>query len=59
MLEKKNAAIKFCEDNGLIYKLVDVGILSNDEIKKLREDGLIVFIDRYEIKYQNLFGGKE
>jgi hypothetical protein len=52
---KKEAAIKYCNENSFIYKLVDVGVLTNNEIKKLYENNLIKFLPRYENKFQNLF----
>jgi len=49
---KAKAAVKFAEANGLKYKMVDIGKLSNDEIKNLYNLGLIKFIDRYEKQYK-------
>lgn len=49
---KKEAAIKFCDNNGLKYKLVDVGILNDDKIKKLYNDGKIKFLPKYEEKFK-------
>lgn len=47
---KKEAAIKFCELNGLKYKITDIDILSYQEILDLYNRGLIQFIDRYADK---------
>lgn len=52
---KTEAALKFCEINGLVYKKRDIGILSELEIKKLHDNGDIKFLDRYEIKYKEKF----
>lgn len=44
---KKDAAICFCEANGFVYKLVDLGRISNAQIMLLYESGELVFTDRY------------
>lgn len=54
VIRKKEAAIKFCEKMGLKYKLVDVGKISDTEIKTLYDNGLIIFLPRYEEKYNLL-----
>lgn len=54
VIRKKESAIKFCVENNLTYKLVDVGILTNDEIKKLHDNNLLIFLPRYEEKYKKL-----
>ena len=56
VIRKKEAAIEFCKERGLIYKLVDVGTLNNNEIKNLYQNDLIKFLPRYENKYIELFG---
>lgn len=56
VVRKTEAALKYCELNGLIYKKRDIGILSNLEIKNLYENGNIKFLDRYEKKYKEMFG---
>lgn len=58
VLRKKEAAIKFANEFNFKYKLVDVGKLTDLEIKKLYDNGLIKFIDRYEKLYQEKFNGK-
>jgi hypothetical protein len=45
-------AIKFCDNNGLKYKLVDVGILNDNKIKKLYNDSKIKFLPKYEEKFK-------
>jgi hypothetical protein len=55
VVSKKGAAIKFCDSNNFKYKLVDVGILSNDEIKNLYLNGEIKFLPRYEEKFKNKY----
>jgi hypothetical protein len=56
VVRKTEAALIYCELNGLVYKKRDIGILSNLEIKYLYENGYIKFLDRYEIKYLKNFG---
>jgi len=55
VLLKKESALKFCEENGLTYKLIDPVNLTNQNIKELYDKGLIRFIDRYEKKYNDKF----
>lgn len=55
VVRKKEAAIRFCDNLGLKYKLVDIGVMSTDEIKKLYVSGKIQFLPRYEKKYKELF----
>jgi hypothetical protein len=45
---KKKAAEDFCKANGLEYRLEDPVALPIAEVKSMREQGLIVFTDRYE-----------
>ena len=52
---KKVSAEKFCEENNLIYKLVDIDPVTNDEVCNLRLTGKILFTDRYEKKYVKLY----
>jgi hypothetical protein len=56
VVRKTEAALKYCEINGLVYKKRDIGVLSNLEIKYLYENSDIKFLDRYEEKYLKLFG---
>jgi hypothetical protein len=58
VLRKKEAALNFCEVNKFKYKLVDVGKLTDEEIKKLYSDKLIKFLPKYEIKYKKLINEK-
>lgn len=52
--EKKFAALKFCEDNNLIYKLTTpIKTLKLEDIKILIENKEIIFTKRYEEKYKN------
>jgi len=55
VVRKKEAALIFCNNNNLIYKLIDIGVLTHEEIKSLYDNQLIKFLNRYEIKYQKLF----
>lgn len=53
---KKVAAVIWCDKNGFIYKLTEcIKPLTEYDIKKLKEENLIKFIERYEIKYQKLY----
>jgi hypothetical protein len=56
VIRKKNAAIEYCLTNDLIYKMVDIGKISDEEIKTLKENGFIIFLPRYEKKYKEMFG---
>ncbi len=52
------AAELYCKENKLIYKIVtedDIHVLSTDEVSQLRENNEVVFIDRYEKKYQERY----
>ena len=51
---KSKAAIKFCKENKLKYKLIDTIKISIDEIKILHESKKIKFIERYEVKFKEL-----
>lgn len=60
ILEKKYAAEKWCESNGLEYKIIsdeEFNLLTNEEIKNLHDTGKIVFIDKYEQKYRRKYNG--
>lgn len=52
VLRKKSAAIEFAKKHNLKYKIVDVGRLTDVEIKNLYDTGKIKFIDRYEKLYK-------
>lgn len=56
VIRKKQAAIEFAREHNLKYKLVDVGRISDEEIKVLYDTGLIKFIDRYERLYKEKIG---
>jgi hypothetical protein len=49
---KKEAAEKFCKQHDLTYELIDPGMLSHAEIKSLHDSRLLIFLPRYETKYQ-------
>jgi len=55
VLEKKEAALLFCEKNGYIYKIVNPKRMGNKEIMDLYNLGNIKFIDRYEEKFKNKY----
>ena len=51
---KKESAIKFCEKNGYIYKIIDVLFsLDFEKIKTLYENGDIIFTEKSKMKYIN------
>ncbi len=56
---KKEYAEKWCKKNGYAYIIIDdsqFNILSNKEIKELKEKNKIKFGDKYERLYQTRFG---
>lgn len=53
IINKKNAAEEFCKKNGLIYKLREVPKMSDDEILLLYQNGELVWIDRYKVKFED------
>ena len=55
VVKKKEAAKLFCKDNNLIYKLMDIGCLSEEKIVYLRNNNLIKFTDRYEQKFKERY----
>lgn len=55
VIRKKEAALKYCDINGLKYKMIDIDKLENYEIKSLYENSLITFLPRYEMKYKEMF----
>lgn len=55
---KEEAAIKWCKENNLEYKIIDnteFDRLSLDQIADLRNANLIKFIDRYEKKFKEIY----
>ena len=52
---KAKAARKFCKEKGLTYKIEDVKILSEKEIKNLYDNRIIKFTNRYEKKYNERY----
>jgi hypothetical protein len=50
---KKSAAKIYCEENDLIYKLREPPKLSDEDILKLYNEGNLVWIDRYQIKFED------
>ena len=53
---KREGALKFCDENGFIYKTRDIGCISDEEIKKLYNEGVIQFTDKYEYKFKKHYG---
>ena len=52
VIRKKESAIIYCEKNNLTYKLVDIGVITDKEIEILYNNKMIVFLNRYEIKFK-------
>ena len=51
---KQKAALEFCKKRGLVYKIVDVIKLSQQEIKQMHDNNMIKFTKRYENKYNKM-----
>lgn len=56
ILCKTKAAIKFCKQNNLKFRLVDCQKLSNKEICNLVNNKQVKFLHRYYIKYLEKYG---
>ena len=54
-VKKKEAAINFCKDNGLEYRIVDVDIMNIDDILNLWLKKEIKFVEKYEERIQVIF----
>jgi hypothetical protein len=51
---KKEAAIKFCNEHNFIYKLTECAKqITFEEIKRLIEEEKLLFIDKYQKKFNN------
>jgi len=50
-IRKKNAAIKYCKNNNMEYRMVDVKLLDVNQLKHLYEKKMIKFLKKYEEKY--------
>ena len=55
VIYKKNAAIKYCNENNLIYKIISPQILKISEIRKKYLCGDIIFIDKYDKKFKEKY----
>ncbi len=53
-LLKKQAAIQFCKDNGLEFKMVDVKLLETDQFVSLYRDGKVRFNKKYRERMELL-----
>jgi hypothetical protein len=51
-IAKRKGAEKFCESNGLKYEMVDCEKISFDKLKSLVESKQVIFLDRYQEKYE-------
>ena len=52
---EKDAAEKWCRENGYEYLLIEPNKLSSEEILKLYNSGEIKFTDRYEQKFKERY----
>ncbi len=52
---KKEVAEKFCLENNLTYKIIDIERLSDDKMKQLYLNNEIKFIERYDKKWRDRF----
>jgi hypothetical protein len=59
VIRKTKAALNYCELNGLKYKKIDIGILTDNEIKNLYIKGEIKFLPKYEEKFKNKYYEKQ
>lgn len=55
VIRKKEAALIWCKNHNLIYKLSECKKLTTEEIKNLRNNNIIKFIDRYESKFKEKY----
>jgi hypothetical protein len=54
VLLKKEAAIRFCEERGLKYKLIDpIKLVTKIELMKKIEMGELQFLEKYQLKLNN------
>ena len=54
VMAKRDAALEFCSQKGLVYQLLDPGKIDKEELKKLHDTGVVRFMDRYEKRYLEL-----
>ena len=52
---KELAAMNFCEARGWMYCVVDPPAITEHEIKMLHDNQTIIFMDKYEIKFQKRY----
>lgn len=50
---KKEAAFKYCEENNLEYRMIDVKILDTSKIIELFKNGIIKFTKKYDERIRN------
>lgn len=55
---KKEAATKWCNLNGLVYKITSCIILTDNEIKELIQNNTVELTNRYKLKYNEQFKQK-
>lgn len=56
---KKKAAEEYCSKNNLVYELIDPEPLPVETIKELRNNGTIVFTERYEQRFEVYLTNRE
>ena len=58
IINKSKAAEDFCKKNKLIYSLIDIEKLSHEEIYSLYEKKDLIWIDRYQKKFEERYEKK-
>lgn len=48
---KQKAAEAYCASRGLVYEIIDPGVLSDEKVKALYDSGDVRFTDRYKQKF--------
>lgn len=52
ILAKSNAATEYCKQNNMVFKIIDSLKLSTKQVKELLNSKLLVFQERYAIKFE-------
>lgn len=55
VISKMNAALEYCKNNNLEYKLIDPIILTSPEILQLYKSHLIKFLSKYDEKFKKIY----
>lgn len=56
---KSEAAVIFCKDRGMVYKISDCPKLSSKDLEYLINDGTVILTDRYKEKYEKFKRDKD